>query len=65
MYWQLWDRQPATGKWKAGQQFKAEKKEKERFLGGMVKMGTLAWQLNVRFDKLVAKTRHQISQHNN
>ena len=48
-----------TSEWKAGEQFQAEKKEEKRFLAGMVKMGTLAWQLNVRFDKLVAKTRHQ------
>ena len=36
-----------------------QKKEEERFLGGMVEMGTLAWQLNVGFGKLAAKTRHQ------
>ena len=36
-----------------------QKKEEESFLGGMVKMGTLAWQLNVGFSKLAAKTRHQ------
>ena len=35
------------------------KKKEERFLGEMVKMGTLAWQLNVRFSRLAAKTRHQ------
>ena len=27
------------------------KKEEERFLGGMVKMVTLAWQLSVMLDK--------------
>ena len=35
------------------------KKQEERFLVGMVKMGTLAWQLNVGFSKLAAKTRYQ------
>ena len=37
----------------------SRKKKEERFLGGVVKMGTLAWQLNVGFNKLAAKTRHQ------
>ena len=37
----------------------SKKKEKERFLRGVVKMGTLAWQLNVGFNKFAAKTRHQ------
>ena len=37
----------------------SRKKEEEKFLGEAVKMGTLGWQLNVRFNKLAAKTRHQ------
>ena len=36
-----------------------QKKEDERFLGGMVKMGTLSWQFNVGLSKLTAKTGHQ------
>ena len=36
-----------------------KKKEEERFLGGMIKMGTLGWQLNVGFSILAAKRRHQ------
>ena len=36
-----------------------QKKGRRNILGGGVKMGTLAWQLNVRFNKLAAKTRHQ------
>ena len=35
----------------------SRKKEEERFLGGMAKMGTLAWQLNVRLNKLAGKNK--------
>ena len=51
---------PANGKQASNSM---REKEEEEFPGGMVKMGILAWQLNVRFNKLVAKKRHQINLH--
>ena len=35
------------------------RKKERRKISGRVKIGTLAWQLNVGFNKLAAKTRHQ------
>ena len=37
----------------------SKRKKGRRKISGSVKMATLAWQLNVGFNKLAAKTRHQ------
>ena len=37
----------------------SKQKKGRRKISGRVEMGTLARQLNVRFNKLAAKTRHQ------